>query len=223
MENFETRCLTLLQTTWKQCIGRLEKDPIVEYIFESIIDELNTNGLPSNSDATIERFEDVIHNSQKVRISNLLHQTLHFSFQVDIEDCHAFCTRLFHHLEAEFVEEDVEDEDCLEPGQCEMCERYIPLTRHHLIPRTLHNRLKKKGYNREVLDRTISICRCCHNAVHHFYSNKELAFDFNTLDKLMEVSIFNKHPFHLVCVNQSDVILKHASWASKQPVRTKRK
>lgn len=76
MENFETPCLTLIRTTWKQCIGRLEKDPILEYVFESIVEDLTTNGLPSNSKATIERFEDVIHNSQKVLISYFLSQTL---------------------------------------------------------------------------------------------------------------------------------------------------
>jgi len=57
---------------------------------------------------------------------------------------------LIHDLSSEAYEESEEkkraeeEEDELEDGQCEMCERFIPLTRHHLIPRRMHNRYKKK-------------------------------------------------------------------------------
>eukprot|EP00210_Caulerpa_lentillifera_P003730 g3563.t1 len=190
MDDTEIQFLLFVRTSWSQCIGRFENDSIVEYIFESVVADLLANGIPESPNATIDRFEDIVHNSQKV----------------DIDDCHEFCTCLFHKLQKEFAEGRIEDEEYLAPGQCEICERVIPLTRHHLIPRTLHQKLKKKGYQREALNQTISICRCCHSAVHRFHSIKDLAFNFNTIDKLMK----------------SEAILKHALWASKQPVRTKR-
>ena len=91
-------------------------------------------------------------------------------------------------------------------GQCEMCLRIIPLTRHHLIPRTVHQKFKskqkklstKKGrskvgsfdvplsYTREELNKCISICRPCHSAVHKAENEITLATKYNTLDLLKE-------------------------------------
>jgi len=42
---------------------------------------------------------------------------------------------------------------------CEMCERYMPLTKHHLIPRSTHKKYTKMGYTPEVLNTCASICR----------------------------------------------------------------
>jgi hypothetical protein len=83
---------------------------------------------------------------------------------------------------------------------CEMCEREIALTRHHLIPREMHERmLKREGIERNILNRTISICRMCHSTIHRFFTNKELAESYNTLDVLLS------------CPK----VEKYAMWASK--------
>lgn len=70
---------------------------------------------------------------------------------------------------------------------CEMCEREMRLTRHHLIPKAVHSKYRLKGFTREELSNCALICRGCHNAVHHFFSEKELAEKYNTIEKLLEV------------------------------------
>ena len=44
------------------------------------------------------------------------------------------------------------------PGQCEMCERVLPLTRHHLRPKDTHTSWVKRGFNRAwLLHHTIDL------------------------------------------------------------------
>jgi|ERR1712000_186357 len=72
-------------------------------------------------------------------------------------------------------------------GICELCETERTLTRHHLIPRQLHNKLlkQKRGYDKTFLNNHCAeICRPCHNAVHNAESNSSLAADFNSVEKL---------------------------------------
>lgn len=45
----------------------------------------------------------------------------------------------------EFVDDD--DGDFIGEGECELCERSIKLTRHHLIPKTTWTRMKKRFWN----------------------------------------------------------------------------
>lgn len=89
----------------------------------------------------------------------------------------------------------------VDDGSCLICEREMHLTRHHLIPRELHQQIaKKKGYTQEFLKKTISICRMCHSTVHRFYTNRELANTYNTLEILMS----------------EEKMIKYAKWASTQ-------
>lgn len=45
----------------------------------------------------------------------------------------------------------------LKDGECELCEREMPLTKHHVIPRELHERYVKKGYKKKVLNQGIYV------------------------------------------------------------------
>ena len=57
---------------------------------------------------------------------------------------------------------------------CEICERYVSLTEHHLIPKETHRTMLKKGlYTKDTLSITISICRLCHSTIHRFFTNDE--------------------------------------------------
>jgi hypothetical protein len=120
--------------------------------------------------------------------------------------------------EVEPVENDVADDD----GTCELCERYIRRTFHHLIPKETHNRyLKKKtlpanikavavdigvdpNMNRAWLNTYgTMICGSCHRAVHKSASNDDLAENFNTVELLLQ------HP----------KIYAFVKYNSKQPVK----
>lgn len=69
---------------------------------------------------------------------------------------------------------------------CELCQRSMPLTRHHLIPKTTWpEQRRKKSVDHTVLHQTVAICRPCHSAVHRAHDEKTLAQDFNTLELLL--------------------------------------
>ncbi|MGK7908135.1 MAG: HNH endonuclease [Synechococcus sp.] len=71
---------------------------------------------------------------------------------------------------------------------CALCDRQVPkLTQHHLIPRSQHKYYRlKKGYSRERLNQTASLCPPCHKNVHVTLSEKDLAGSYNTIAKLQQ-------------------------------------
>ncbi|KAF9806362.1 hypothetical protein IEO21_08696 [Rhodonia placenta] len=69
---------------------------------------------------------------------------------------------------------------------CEICERDVPLTYHHLIPRAVHAKVRKRAWHPEVMLNSVAwLCRPCHSTVHHIASNEELARELYTIDKLL--------------------------------------
>ncbi|KAL7565918.1 hypothetical protein ACA910_021501 [Epithemia clementina (nom. ined.)] len=173
--------------------------------------------------------------------------------------------------------EEEEEDEYVGEGECGLCERYIRISRHHLIPRSTWSRIEPKLMNaaqtlldqhdierarrvvggeglwhlldeieiqwasaaaaaascpandnnndqaaaattttksslyssnknrraqliRQLLQRTCNICRPCHTAVHQTYDNLTLAWEYNTMDKLL----------------QDPRILKFSKWASQQ-------
>ncbi|KAH7488200.1 hypothetical protein PRIC1_007680 [Phytophthora ramorum] len=90
-------------------------------------------------------------------------------------------------------------------GLCEMCERPMNLTAHHVIPRVTHGKYLRKGYTKEFLNTCIMICRQCHSKIHSVEDNKTLAREYNTLDKIMQ------HP----------EIINWVAYARKQKARVK--
>ena len=60
------------------------------------------------------------------------------------------------------------------------------LTRHHLVPRARHGkpRTRKLHPKREQREQTVGLCRPCHSQVHAVLSERELAEQYNTIDKL---------------------------------------
>ncbi|KAF2501633.1 hypothetical protein BU16DRAFT_500870 [Lophium mytilinum] len=69
---------------------------------------------------------------------------------------------------------------------CELCERdWIPTTYHHLIPKSTHARVLKRGWHRaEELGRVAWLCRACHSFVHRCAGNEELAREWYTVELL---------------------------------------
>ncbi|KAI0782773.1 hypothetical protein C8Q75DRAFT_786777 [Abortiporus biennis] len=71
--------------------------------------------------------------------------------------------------------------------ECEICEREVPLTYHHLIPRETHAKvLKKKWHPESMINSVAWLCRPCHSAVHHVASNEDLARYLYTVELLLE-------------------------------------
>ncbi|KAF1843989.1 uncharacterized protein K460DRAFT_357637 [Cucurbitaria berberidis CBS 394.84] len=71
---------------------------------------------------------------------------------------------------------------------CELCGRdWVPLTYHHLIPKSAHERVLKRGWHtEEMLNSVAWLCRACHSFVHRLASNEGLAKGFYTLELIRE-------------------------------------
>ncbi|KAF1977041.1 hypothetical protein BU23DRAFT_565197 [Bimuria novae-zelandiae CBS 107.79] len=67
---------------------------------------------------------------------------------------------------------------------CELCGRdWIPLTYHHLIPKSTHERVRKRGWHEEeALGSVAWLCRACHSFVHRLAGNEGLARWFYTVE-----------------------------------------
>lgn len=73
-------------------------------------------------------------------------------------------------------------------SECEICGRdWIPLTYHHLIPQSTHEKCLKRGWHEEwELEAVAWLCRACHSFVHKIASNEELAREWFTVDRLVQ-------------------------------------
>ena len=100
-------------------------------------------------------------------------------------------------------EDEDEGEDLL-PGECEMCERQGPTTRHHVHPLKVHDyAINHLGRTKQQCHDTIGICRPCHNMVHKLADHKTLAEKYNTIEKLLA------EPF----------IFKFVNWVKTQKIK----
>ena len=74
-----------------------------------------------------------------------------------------------------------------QPEACELCARRLPLTRHHLIPKALHDKayVQKRFDRHQRITATLWVCRACHNQIHRLFSEKELALTYNNRDRLL--------------------------------------
>lgn len=80
---------------------------------------------------------------------------------------------------------------------CELCERVVEsVTVHHLFPKSQGRRAGRKIYELP----TVHVCRACHRQLHALFSNKELARELDSLEKL------KAHP----------AIDKFLNWVKKQ-------
>ncbi len=70
---------------------------------------------------------------------------------------------------------------------CEICQRReVPLTRHHLLPQSRHNkpRFRREFTRAEGRERIAMLCPACHSCVHSLLTEKQLERDYNTIDSL---------------------------------------
>ena len=72
-------------------------------------------------------------------------------------------------------------------NHCQLCGRERDrLTRHHLIPNTVHsNKWFKSRFSKEELLATIGVCRDCHMNIHKLIDEKEMGKNHNTVETLL--------------------------------------
>jgi len=95
------------------------------------------------------------------------------------------------------------EEQGSEVGKCELCERVIPTTRHHLVPKSQHKyHRESRGRTIRELSETVALCRPCHSGIHRLIDEREMGLEYATLDRL------RAHPG----------VARHVAWVGKQPV-----
>lgn len=170
---------------------------IVDMIPTEILDELKILAGITNDEMTEEGAGRSISSSGSSRVESALDPST-FRFLEDI-----WCER----YEEKVVENDGAEWDRESNSfECELCDRVIQTTRHHVYPKEAHDWLRKRNeshYSVMELRKTIALCRMCHSAIHRFYSNRELAIDYCSLELLL----------------QSDQVCKFAKWASSMQGR----
>lgn len=77
---------------------------------------------------------------------------------------------------------------------CACCQRAVPLTFHHLIPKKVHRRAHfRRHYSKDTLQAGIRVCRLCHRGIHHEFDEMVLAKSLNSLEKLLEDEALSRH------------------------------
>jgi hypothetical protein len=134
-----------------------------------------------------------------VKLHNSVGQLLQdLGFAVDSEQSRRICSLVttqwrardkpVEEEQSKQEEESYEGEEEIPPGCCELCKRFMPLTFHHLVPKSTHKLVvKRKLFTKdEVNQRGIDICRPCHSSIHKLIDHKQMAFEYNSLEKLLE-------------------------------------
>ena len=84
---------------------------------------------------------------------------------------------------------------------CQLCERTVALTFHHLIPKKLHRRKHfKTHFSKERLNEGIMLCRRCHRGIHKLFDEMTLGKQYNSLDSL----------------KTNPDVARHVEWVRKQ-------
>lgn len=99
------------------------------------------------------------------------------------DDADAARGRKIHVLLSLISKEDMAEVD----RACELCRRVgAPLTRHHLLPQSRHNkpRFQRQFTKEDGKTRIAMLCKACHSCVHSVLSEKELEQGYNTLEAL---------------------------------------
>lgn len=82
-------------------------------------------------------------------------------------------------------EDDDEEEFDGIPGECPICNRQMPLTFHHLIPKSTHKKMIKLYSKEHLCSRGIDICRPCHSHIHRLIPLMDMAEHYNTLESIL--------------------------------------
>ena len=219
----------LLCATVRHCRGSISTD-VLNFLEETVKAVVDDNSIMNEEEIMTMLLGwfgqcDFFFNFLKVIVpSDVAHHADAGLAEIDEEDLQELATTISLMTRGDKGQDENESgvNDLDDDGTCELCERYIRRTFHHLIPKETHNRyLKKKKLPANIkavakeigVDPSMSrawlntygtmICGACHRAVHNAVTNEDLAENYNTVDLLLE----------------HDKIFAFVKYNSKQPVR----
>ena len=70
---------------------------------------------------------------------------------------------------------------------CALCERELPLTFHHLIPKKVHKKsqVMRKYTKEEIHTKGLWLCTDCHATIHLHINHLDLALHYQTVEAFM--------------------------------------
>lgn len=111
----------------------------------------------STATAVLDEQLDIFLDNTPISVIETL---LSYGFSSDREDALKFLQKVIN----DFVEDATAPPpvwSATRTKECEICEREVPLTYHHLIPRSVHDKALKKGWHpKEMLGSVAWLCRC---------------------------------------------------------------
>ena len=166
-------------------------------LYSELLDEIIDLAIEENEIETDIMFSNFVKDMLPLDILNAL---------IDITGSSSFIDDIFSERFTNKIDDGDNDDNNYDNNKhtnCEICERYVKLTRHHVYPRETHKSCLKRGIAEKELSQTIAICKMCHSTIHRFFSNEELA----------------KHYYSLELLLKEEKIVKYAKWASTQGSR----
>jgi hypothetical protein len=161
-----------------------EERSMLEFVSETVAGYVEEGSIMSKDDA-LSLFQD----------SGL---SIDEDDMVDLANTIEIITKRAAGVEEEGLYDGESDEEEIDDGTCELCERFVSRSFHHLVPKETHNRYLSKGslpvnlvsigeLSRVWLNKHgVMVCRTCHGTIHNAERNEVLAEQYNTLDRLLE-------------------------------------
>uniref|UniRef100_A0A7S2XRD7 Uncharacterized protein n=1 Tax=Attheya septentrionalis TaxID=420275 RepID=A0A7S2XRD7_9STRA len=218
----------LVECIWTRCGSRDEAQIIAEAVLSDALPRMENcdsddeiiSQIRSECASTLRDYFEDLTEEQSLE---MIHKSI-YPVRIEKEDEDHDSHDVEEPLLYDNDSENDSDGEFIGEGECELCERTIRLTRHHLIPKSTWPKLKQlflanaqepseledtfsnfpKQVNRDTirqyLQTTCHICRPCHSMVHRIHDNKTLAESFHTVDLLLT----------------DENVVKFCKWANKQ-------
>lgn len=159
------------------------EDALLEAAAEMLVlDVLEGDGVPENQDVARARWEQTMVDLEVTPLD-----------EDDIQQSYSLLLQAVH----DALANEINPEDVLADDACEMCERVMPLTRHHLIPKCEVKYFTSRppsGFTESgrSVHETASVCRQCHSCIHQFADERTLGEKYNTMEQLLSEETIRK-------------------------------
>eukprot|EP00544_Gedaniella_sp_CCMP2646_P000232 CAMPEP_0202503936 /NCGR_PEP_ID=MMETSP1361-20130828/43218_1 /ASSEMBLY_ACC=CAM_ASM_000849 /TAXON_ID=210615 /ORGANISM="Staurosira complex sp., Strain CCMP2646" /LENGTH=249 /DNA_ID=CAMNT_0049137317 /DNA_START=42 /DNA_END=791 /DNA_ORIENTATION=+ len=220
-----------------QCSSRQESDAIADSILVDFKNNESTLDKESRRNALVGILQDYLDLAPD-EASGILQ---HAGMKDNLDDISSSSSNDSHEETTQQeapdngVDDDIDDGELIGEGECELCERQMRLTRHHLIPKSTHSRIEPKlvraatAMNKGDLERAERILG---HGLEHFAS--DLDMEKSSIRRILEQTCDICRPCHSAIhkthdnmtlaleyntvdqLLQDEQIYKFCKWASKQ-------
>ena len=166
---------------------RAEEDTLAFLVDQLISEGVHSHASPDSIDYLIGEYLETFDLCRSSLEKELLCEKVHTCLSEPDEEVQAVCAALQQgrdlHSALDREQDPVDD---LPAGACQLCERTMPLTDHHLFPRQIQKKYIRRGLMQgNDRARVLRCCRQCHNTIHKLFDHDELASSLNNREALL--------------------------------------